>query len=412
MPSASEVARIQSAAQSDVGRTRSENQDAFGEFSKPSGERLFVVADGMGGHRGGATASRLCVAAIGQAFSDGSDPAEPRLRRGVELANVSVHAAAKNDSELSGMGTTVVALVLAPDGSGALGWVGDSRAYRFRDGALERLTTDHSVVGEMMRTGAITAEESESHPRRNELLRAIGPNAAVEPEMLALRHEPGDRFLLCSDGLWGLVPEAELATVLGNESPEHAVKKLIAMANERGGPDNVTVQIASVAVPVAEQTGSADSMRASRVSPALVFGAAAALLIAAGVYVLRQAADRKPQTDVISLNQRRLAAAPAPGTAPPASNAPASNFEILHAEVLEVNEAGPEGRVIRLDAGAAKGLRAGLRGRLIDGGREIGTIEIVEVYPAASLARVDDAASSTIGARSAVEIDIPITGAK
>ncbi len=97
MPSASDVARILSAAQSDVGRTRSENQDAFGEFSAPSGERLFVVADGMGGHRGGATASRLCVETLGRAFTEGRDSAEARLRRGLELANVRIHEAAQSD---------------------------------------------------------------------------------------------------------------------------------------------------------------------------------------------------------------------------------------------------------------------------------------------------------------------------
>ena len=297
MPSASDVARILSAAQSDVGRTRTENQDAFGEFSTSSGERLFVVADGMGGHRGGATASRLCVETIGRAFADGSETAQERLRIGIELANTRIHAAAESDSELAGMGTTAVALVLAPDGSGALGWVGDSRVYRFCDGSLERLSTDHSVVGEMVRAGVITEEEAESHPRRNELLRAIGPHTSVEPETLVLRHKPGDRFLLCSDGLWGPVPEAELAIVLGYETPELAVKKLIAMANERGGPDNVTAQIASIADPSAEMSlpppivaPAVKSAARARTLPLLAAGAsvAAAALIALAVYGLRQ----------------------------------------------------------------------------------------------------------------------------
>jgi len=297
LPSASDVARILSAAQSDVGRTRSENQDAFGEFSTPSGERLFIVADGMGGHRGGATASRLCVETIGRAFSEGSEPADERLRRGIELANERIHAAAESDQELAGMGTTAVALVLAPDGSGALGWVGDSRAYRFCDGSLERLSTDHSVVGEMTRAGVITEEEAESHPRRNELLRAIGPNDFVEPETLVLQHKPGDRFLLCSDGLWGPVPEAELAIVLGFETPELAVKKLIAKANERGGPDNVTAVIASVPDPSAELSSPApvvaprvESASKTGTLPLLAAGAAvaAAALIALAVYGLRQ----------------------------------------------------------------------------------------------------------------------------
>ena len=299
MPSASDVARISSAAHSDVGRTRTENQDAFGEFSSASGERLFVVADGMGGHRGGATASRLCVETLGRAFTDGHERAEERLRHGFELANARIHAAAQTDAELAGMGTTAVALVLAPDGSGALGWVGDSRAYRFSGGALERLSTDHSVVGEMIRAGVITEQEADNHPRRNELLRAIGPHEIVEPETIALRHGPGDRFLLCSDGLWGPVPEAEIAIVLGYETPDLAVKKLIAMANEGGGPDNVTAQIASVADPAMDlplaappavhRAGTATRSRL----PLLASGAAVATaaLIALAVYGVRQTGE-------------------------------------------------------------------------------------------------------------------------
>ena len=155
------------------------------------------------------------------------------------------------DPELSGMGTTAVALVLSPDGTATLGWVGDSRAYRFRDGALELLSSDHSVVGEMVRSGVLSPAEAESHPRRNELLRAIGPRPEVEAETRTFDHQIGDRFLLCTDGLWGPVPEAEVGVVLGFEAPDLAVRKLIGKANERGGPDNVTVQIVWVADPLA-----------------------------------------------------------------------------------------------------------------------------------------------------------------
>src|SRR5262245_15394702 len=147
--SAGEGARIQSAAQSDVGRSRAENQDAFGEFMTASGERLFIVADGMGGHRGGATASRLCVETVGREFGESPLAGAARLQRGFELANTRIHRASVADPDLSGMGTTAVALVISPDGTATLGWVGDSRAYRFRDGALELLSADHSVGGEM-----------------------------------------------------------------------------------------------------------------------------------------------------------------------------------------------------------------------------------------------------------------------
>lgn len=279
------MARILYAAESDVGRARRENQDAFGEFSTPAGEWLFVVADGMGGHRGGSTASGLCVETIGRAFA-GPDSAEARLRRGFELANTRIHEAADGDPDLVGMGTTAVALALAPDGSGALGWVGDSRVYRFRDGEIEQLSVDHSVVGEMLRSGVLTPEEAEIHPRRNELMRAIGPLASVEPETLVLRHRSGDRFLLCTDGLWGPVTAADLAAVLGVETPALAVKKLIAKANERGGPDNITALIASVeaGAPGAEAANGAGTMR-----PWLGFAIGVAVLtaLAALAFVFR-----------------------------------------------------------------------------------------------------------------------------
>jgi protein phosphatase len=266
------VAPILHAAVSDVGRVRRENQDAFGEFSSAAGERLFVVADGMGGHRGGSTASRLCVETIGHAF-EGLEPAETRLRRGFALANARIHEVAEADPELIGMGTTAVAVALGPDGSAALAWVGDSRVYRLRDGTLEQLSSDHSIVGEMIRSGVLTPEGAESHPRRNELMRAIGPLPSVEAETRVLRHAPGDRFLLCTDGLWGPVPVAELAEVLGDETPELAVAKLVARANARGGPDNVTALVACV-------DGGATSAGARIARPWTKFAVGAALVAA------------------------------------------------------------------------------------------------------------------------------------
>lgn len=377
MPSASDVARIASAAQSDVGRTRSENQDAFGEFSAPSGERLFVVADGMGGHRGGATASRLCVETLGRTFTEGADSAEARLRRGLELANVRIHEAAQGDAELGGMGTTAVALILAPDGSGALGWVGDSRAYRFRGGELERLSTDHSVVGEMIRAGVITEHEADNHPRRNELLRAIGPHEVVEPETTVLEHSPGDRFLLCSDGLWGPVPEPEIAIVLGFEAPELAVKKLIAKANERGGPDNVTAQIASVVdpavdLPVAPPIVAARAEPRSRLLPLLAGGAAvaAAALIALFVYGLRQGALQSgdaaptqvaqpvPAAPTEAVAQAEPAPAPEPkkagGKPAPAKPAPAKSAPAKPAPAKSAPAKAAPAKAVAAKAAAAK----------------------------------------------------------
>jgi len=230
---------LRTASQSDVGRARRDNQDAFGEFASAAGERLLVVADGMGGHLGGATASRICVETLGEVLHDGDGAPETRLARGLALANTRIRAAAERQADLAGMGTTAVALLFASPRTAWLGWVGDSRAYRARGGELETLSHDHSVVAEWVRAGILQPEEAEHHPRRNELLRALGASAEVEPDLRELDVRPHDRFLLCSDGLSSVVPAEEIRAVLAFEPPELAVKKLVAMANERGGPDNV-----------------------------------------------------------------------------------------------------------------------------------------------------------------------------
>jgi protein phosphatase len=238
---------IVAASLSDVGRTRSENQDACGEFRGTLGERLWIVADGMGGHRGGATASRLCIEAMGQTFLEGEGTPEERLILGFERANERVRAGAQQDPELEGMGTTGVALLIDAARRAWVAWVGDSRAYRLRQGRLEPLSRDHSVIGEWLRLGMITPEEAEVHPRRHELLRALGPAERAEVDLEPVEVQPGDRFLLCSDGLYGCVPDAEIGAVLGFEVPEVAAQKLVDKANrEGGGPDNITVQIVTI----------------------------------------------------------------------------------------------------------------------------------------------------------------------
>jgi PPM family protein phosphatase len=353
--SAGEGARIQSAAQSDVGRSRTENQDAFGEFTGAAGERLFIVADGMGGHRGGATASRLCVETMGREFSESLLSGAERLHRGFELANARVHNAAVADPELSGMGTTAVALVLSPDGTATLGWVGDSRAYRFRDGALELLSSDHSVVGEMVRSGVLSPTEAESHPRRNELLRAIGPRPEVEAETRILDHQLGDRFLLCTDGLWGPVPEAELGVVLGYEAPDLAVRKLVGKANERGGPDNVTVQIVwladphAAALPVPEVRPVA-APRRSLGLPVLAGSAAAivALILALTFYAMREA----PSVPANEPTAPKVAVAPVAPAAPPAAASEPS------AEVTQAIARAAEAKAAAARAAEAKAAEA------------------------------------------------------
>lgn len=239
-----------SSSLSDVGRTRKENQDACGEFASAAGERLLVVADGMGGHAGGVTASRLCIETVARIFETAEGTPAERLRYGFEESNRAVWGAAQADESLRGMGTTGVALLFDQNDTVWLGWVGDSRAYRYRNGQLEQLSDDHSVVMDWVRSGTISAEEAETHPRRNELNRAIGPDSRVEVDVRSFPIEPGDIYMLCSDGLCGYMRDPDIAAIMGFESPENAVRQLVDKVNvEQNSPDNVTVQI--MAVPAA-----------------------------------------------------------------------------------------------------------------------------------------------------------------
>src|SRR5262245_3024581 len=237
----------------------------------------------MGGHVGGATASRICVETLGAALGDPEGGPDERLRRGLRLANARILEVAAAQRELTGMGTTGIALLFGAGGRAWLGWVGDSRAYRLRGGALEALSRDHSLVAEWVRVGILLPEEAEQHPRRNELLRALGVAPEVEPEIVEVDVRPNDRFLLCTDGLSAVVPLAEIAEVVAHEPPELASLKLVAKANERGGPDNVTVAIALVpdeaATAVFERARAAQtSTRGLRILAALAAGLALALI--------------------------------------------------------------------------------------------------------------------------------------
>jgi protein phosphatase len=237
---------IDAASSSDVGLVRSVNQDSFGEFEDGRGNRLLVVADGMGGHRGGETASRLAVEAIGDVFTRSEGTLEERMSRAIEMANERVYQCASGDSALSGMGTTVVALSFGEGGEAWVAHVGDSRLYRLRDGRLEALTADHSLVAEMQREGVLSAEEARVHPRRNELTRSVGVAPGVEAEISRIEAKPGDRYLLCSDGLCGYLGDDEIREVLERERPPKAVRILVDQANAKGGFDNITVQVAAI----------------------------------------------------------------------------------------------------------------------------------------------------------------------
>jgi serine/threonine protein phosphatase PrpC len=247
--------QVQTASRSDVGRVRSVNQDVCDEFENAEGYRLLVVADGMGGHSGGETASRLALENIGRVFR--SDFAEPGtlLARAFRVANDEIFRVGASDPALHGMGTTGVAILIGPGEEGWVAHIGDSRAYRLRDGRFEQLTEDHSWVHEETRRGKITADEAREHPMKNVLLRSIGvvPNAEATVTPIDLKLQ--DCFLLCSDGLWGEVGDRAIAEVLARESPSRAVGELVDLANAHGGSDNVTVQVAALLATEDKSTG-------------------------------------------------------------------------------------------------------------------------------------------------------------
>ncbi len=226
---------VEKAALTDVGRQRQSNEDSYLERSP-----LFAVADGMGGARAGEVASRLAVEAFDSEEQPGGSP-EQRLAEVARAANRQIHKMSREDSDHAGMGTTLTA-ALVDDREVAIGHVGDSRLYRFRDGELERLTQDHSLVEEFVRQGKLTPEEAAVHPQRSIITRALGPEPEVEVETYTHQGRAGDVYLICSDGLTGMVSEPDLAeTLKRSDSLEQAAKAMIDAANENGGKDNITV---------------------------------------------------------------------------------------------------------------------------------------------------------------------------
>ena len=241
--------RVRIAQRSDVGKVRSENQDfaiVADEAELQSKGSLLIVADGMGGHRGGATASRVASTTIRDQFlaSSASDPADA-LRAAVEAANHAIFTESQANPNVRGMGTTC-STVLVHEDRAWFAHVGDSRIYLVRDGEIQQLTEDHSLVASMVREGLLTRAEAEVHPRRNVLQRSLGVSETVEVDVSSpLDLQAGDTFILCSDGLHGLVKEAELREV-ATLPIQQAVSEFIKRAIERGAPDNVTVIVARI----------------------------------------------------------------------------------------------------------------------------------------------------------------------
>ncbi|QEC46809.1 Stp1/IreP family PP2C-type Ser/Thr phosphatase [Baekduia soli] len=224
------------AARTDTGRQRPANEDSYW-VSAP----LFVLADGMGGAQAGEVASQTAVEVFKGGLPDGPGSAEERLAGLVERANAAVHALAQADEQHAGMGTTLTAAYVAEDDL-AIAHVGDSRFYVLRDGELSQLTDDHSLVGELVRRGQISAEEAEDHPQRSIITRALGIEGEVVVDHLTWPVRDGDVFLLCSDGLTSMVHDAEVARIISAAgSLGEAASRLVAAANGAGGRDNITV---------------------------------------------------------------------------------------------------------------------------------------------------------------------------
>lgn len=262
------------AARSDVGLVRSNNQD-----SAYAGPNLLVVADGMGGHAGGDVASALTIAAlVGLDRPDhSSDQSMSELERSIDRARQDLVDATAADPDLAGMGTTVTAL-LKSGNTLAMAHLGDSRAYLLRDGVLAQVTVDHTFVQHLVDTGRITPDEAETHPQRNVVMRVLGDfDLDLTPDLSIREAVPGDRWMLCSDGLSGFVPEDEIAEVLATvATPQDAVERLVSMSMRAGSTDNITVVVADV------QDEAAAATTVATVVPEIVGSAALAGVTAAG----------------------------------------------------------------------------------------------------------------------------------
>ena len=243
----------------DVGRKRNHNEDAFAIYEEDS---LFVLADGMGGHASGEVASAMAVESLGAFFRETAEDQEKtwpfkgskklnyeagRLEVAVKLANQSIFETAKAKKSCENMGTTLVATYMDPHGS-YIAHVGDSRVYRLRDGKLEQLTRDHSLLNDYLKTNRLTPEEIEAFPHKNVIVRALGMRANVEVDIAPIEPRIGDFYVLCSDGLSGMITDDEIAEVMQRDRVDLEVcsQSLIDEANENGGHDNVTVVLIRV----------------------------------------------------------------------------------------------------------------------------------------------------------------------
>lgn len=223
-------------SRTDVGKLRANNQDALVAM-----EQLWGVADGMGGHKGGEIASASARDGLTRILR-GKDPDSKMLRFAVEAVNRRLYLQQKDDASLSGMGTTLT-LLWAASKEVYIAQVGDSRAYLLRDGDFQQITQDHSLVQELVNQGVLTPELAAHHPMRNVITRAVGTDEGVEVDLFTKERKLGDIWLLCTDGLSGMVPDEDIARILRTKAPEAAADALLQTALDNGGRDNVTFVI-------------------------------------------------------------------------------------------------------------------------------------------------------------------------
>lgn len=254
---------IELANLTDAGCERENNEDYFGycepeteeEFSRKG--RLAIIADGMGGEEGGEVASRLAVETVRREYLKSTEAdAHDRLLRGFQAAHGTILNFAREHPELRNMGTTCTAVAIN-DGLAYFAHVGDSRLYLIRDSSILRLTHDHTAINRLLETGAITPEEAETHPQRHVLTAALGakPEVSADIAQAPIPLERGDVLVLCTDGLWGQVTDSEILSIVTRNRPSDACKQLVRIAKDRGGPDNITLQILRIGESYASRNG-------------------------------------------------------------------------------------------------------------------------------------------------------------
>lgn len=238
-------------AKSDIGKTRSMNQDSFYVPADNVELKLYILADGMGGYKGGEIASRVAVTATEKYIKEKFYLLEKRDKKSImkviedaiEFANTAIYEESEQDEELQDMGTTIEVCLIYKN-KVYIGHIGDSRIYQIRNNIIERVTTDHSYVEKLVRDGEITREESYTHPKKNLLIKALGTDEKAEPDLIDISIQKDDVLLICSDGLTNMLKEDRILEIV-EQDVENAVDVLIEEANNEGGLDNITVIIIS-----------------------------------------------------------------------------------------------------------------------------------------------------------------------